>query len=343
MESSAEHYEGLKLYADSFLVGDGSLAFISRQREPVRPGEEPSTELLVGDVLRRTCKLGGEACKEVCQFIGHDNKDKCCSDKNLSSFVERIGIDKDKLLMVGVTADKVGFYDSLSDYSDDLSVNSEGIRELPGYNAFFARESDDVALGARLADCGFAVIEFKDAEGESVIGFVHLTRLNLQGESALAFEVDGNPAGSFEYFLHEALNHYGGDLESVKIRLTAAIKPENFVHHFVSEGRMDELFPGWYEQGLIRNISNPEWQRGDIVVENDAWEPQYREMLHWQIMRSGIAEEQLSTDGVIDPGDLEFGHASNHASAYGRLADARDAYVVVPRRLTRVFSNEPRL
>ena len=36
--------------------------------------------------------------------------------------------------MVGVTGDNVGFYDELDDY--EVAVNSEGIRELLGYNAF---------------------------------------------------------------------------------------------------------------------------------------------------------------------------------------------------------------
>lgn len=337
MESSPEQ-GNLILYADDFTVGDASLALISRQREPVEPGQEPSAELLVGDVLRRTCRLGGEACAKVCQAPkGYDNESKDCSDKNLSAFIKSAGIDKNRVLMVGVTADNIGFYDSLAEYEDDLSVNSEGIRELPGYNAFFARSSEDVVIGARLADCGFAAIEFDDSNGEEVIGFVHMTRPNLQGESALEFEIEGRAAGSFEYFLHEAMNHYGGDLSTARVRLIAAIKPENYIHNFSDEEKMSELFPGWFEQGLIKNISNPDWKPGEQVTKNDVWKPQYRDMLLWHIMRSGISQEQLSDEGLIDPGDLVLGHASNHASSKGKIAAGRDAYMVMPRNLSRAL------
>jgi len=232
--------------------------------------------------------------------------------------------------MVGVTADGVGFYDQLESYGDAVKTNSVGIRELPGYNAFFAKASENTVLGARLADCGFAAIEFKDGEGEDVVGFVHLTRPNLQGETKLGFDVVGHSAGSFEYFVHEALEHYGGNISSVNVHLIAAIKGENFHHTFNDKGP-EELFPGWFDQGLLLNKTNPNWKQGDAIDPNDVWQPQYREMVRWQIMRSSIAPEQLSEEGMIDPADLELGHASNHAGAHGKMPDARDAYLVMPR------------
>jgi hypothetical protein len=54
-------------------------------------------------------------------------------------------------------------------------------------------------------------------------------------------------------------------------------------------------------------------------------------MARWQIMRSGITPDQLSEEGIIDAADLELGHASNHAGAFGTMPDARDAYLVMPR------------
>ena len=199
---------------------------------------------------------------------------------------------------------------------------------------------EKVALGARLADCGFAAIEFKDKDDKNVIGFAHLTRPNLQGDSALNFEIDGKPAGSFEYFMQQALNHYGGSLETVKVRLVAAIKPENY-HYKFSDKTPEELFPGWLEQGLLKNLSDPNWQPSDPPVNpEDEWEPQNREMIRWQIMRSGIKEGQLLEEGIIDPGDLELGHASNNAGVTGKMDEARDAYMVMPRTLTQAFSNE---
>jgi hypothetical protein len=321
-----------QLHADSFAVGEETIAYITRMREPVAPGEVPKKELLVGDILRRTCALGGKACAaEGCQAPeGYNNIDKLCSDLNIKDVTERLNIKAEDLLMVGVTADGFGFYDQLESYSDNLKTNSVGIRELPGYNAFFAKASEKVVLGARLADCGFAAIEFKDRDGEDVQGFVHLTRPNLQGESKLGFEVDGKPAGCFEYFMHEALEHYGGDINSVNVHLIAAIKAENFKHTFTEKGPED-LFPGWIDQGLLINSSNPNWRPGDEINPNDEWEPQYREMVRYQIMRSGIKPEQLNEANMIDPADLELGHASNHAGAHGKMPDARDAYLVMPR------------
>lgn len=322
-------------YADGFAVGERTLAYITRMREPAAPGEEPKRELLVGDILRRTCALGGTACAgNGCQAPeGYDNINKLCPDLNLKEITERLKVKPEDLLMVGVTADGVGFYDQLESYGDKVKTNSVGIRELPGYNAFFAKASEKVVLGARLADCGFAAIEFKDRDGEIVQGFVHLTRPNLQGETKLGFEVDGKPAGCFEYFMHEALKHYGGDIDSVRVHLIAAIKAKNFRHTFNNnkENGPEDLFPGWYDQGLLVNISNPNWKPGDPINPDDIWEPQYREMVRYQIMRSGIKPEQLSEENMIDPADLELGHASNHAGAHGKMPDARDAYLVMPR------------
>lgn len=319
-------------YADSFAVGENTLAYITRMRDAAEADDMPKRELLVGDILRRTCALGGAACaKSGCQAPeGFSNNDKICSDLNLKDVTERLNIKAKDLLMIGVTADGVGFYDQLDSYSDGVKTNSVGIRELPGYNAFFAKASEEVVLGARLADCGFAAIELKDHDGEDVSGFVHLTRPNLQGESKLGFEVDGKPAGCFEYFMDEALKHYGGERDSVKVHLIAAIKAENFQHTFKDKSPED-LFPGWIDQGLLKNSSNPDWQPGDPLNADDVWEPQYREMVRYQIMRSGIKPEQLSEEGMIDPADLELGHASNHAGEHGKMPDARDAYLVMPR------------
>jgi len=322
-------------YADTFAVGAHSLALVTRMRAPgVTEGEQkPINELLVGDILRRTCALGGAACAgEGCQApAGYSNTEKLCSDMNLADVTERIGIRREDLLMVGVTKDNVGFYDELPTYGEAVTTNSVGIRELAGYNAFFARASEGVVLGARLADCGFAAVEFKAQDGEDVVGFVHLTRPNMQGESALMFDVDGKPAGSFEYFLAEALKHYGGNIASVRVRVVAAIKQENYTFTFNDPDAPERLLPGWMEQGLIANATDPTWQPGDPINPEHTFTPDYRAMVHYQIMRSGIQPEQLSEEAMIDPGDLELGHASNHAGAHGKMRDGRDAYLVAPR------------
>ena len=63
-------------------------------RKPVEAGELPSSELLVGDILRRTCKLGGTACAGAgCQAPeGYSNIDRLCSDLNIKDVVERVGV-----------------------------------------------------------------------------------------------------------------------------------------------------------------------------------------------------------------------------------------------------------
>jgi hypothetical protein len=324
-------YGGEELF-DSFAVSNETAVEISRMRVPSEYGEAPNEELLAGNVLRRLCALGGAACAPECQLsqgkVAYEQK--LCADGNLGNLLETVKLKPEDVLMVGVTKDNVGFYDQLSSYKSDMSVNSLGVRELPGFNAFFAKNSEHIALGARLADCGFAAIEMTADDGALVRGFVHLTRPNLQGEAALKFEIDGKPAGCFEYFLHEALKHYGADKSSVKVRLTAAIKAENFIHHFGSK-TPEDLFPGWYEQGMLQNISNPNWISGDEIDPDEAWAPLYREMLMWQMLRSGIDVSQINTEEIIDPADLELGHASNHAGAHGTMPDARDLYIVMPR------------
>jgi hypothetical protein len=315
---------------DDFAVSNETAVEISRMRMPSGSGEAPNNELLAGNVLRRLCALGGAACAAECQ-LAQDKliyEPRWCADDNLGNLLETMKLKPEDVLMVGVTKDKVGFYDQLNTYESDVSVNSLGVRELPGFNAFFAKDTEHVALGARLADCGFAAIEMIAGDGELVRGFVHLTRPNLQGETALKFEVEDKPAGSFEYFLHEALEHYGADKDSVRVRLTTAIKGENSPYHF-GEKTPDDLFPGWFEQELLKNVSNPEWKLGDSLNDSDVWEPDFQSMMEWQILRSGINPSQLVTEDIVDAGDLELGHASNHAGKHGKIAEGRDLYLLV--------------
>jgi hypothetical protein len=276
---------------------------------------------------------GGTACQQACRVPGSVFEDlaKECSDRNLATAATALGIDEGDLLMVGVTEDKVGFYEEYYDgWSRAATVNSRGITEIPGYNAFFSSDKNQV-LGARLADCGFAAVTFKGAHQEDVSGFVHLNRANLQGETALKFEVDDKPAGSFQYFLQEALRYYGGDISTVQVRVVAGISSENYHHQFNQGKGPEELFPGWAEQGLLKNLSNSSWQAGDVYDPDDVFEPQYRDMMRWQILRSGIAPEQLDETDMIDPADLTLGHASNSAGRHGKMAAGHDAYLLVPR------------
>jgi hypothetical protein len=322
--------------ADIFDVGENTQSVITRSREF---GEVLSHEPLTGDVLRRTCSLiGGEACKSVCQAPdGYPNFERKCSDMNLSSALDKILDDGEGVVMVGVTKDRVGFYDQIGDYKNEglVSKNSQGITELPGFNAFFARASENVALGRRLADCGDVNIEFTDNEGNQVIGFMHLTRTNMQGESSFKFYVNGKKVGVFEYFLAQALEHYGAKIESVFVRVTAAITKDNYPQRFrpnektgqSAEEVMETRFAGWYNQGFLKNSTNPNWKPGDSIADTDKWEADYKSMVEWQIRRTGIISDNFTSEGSIDPGNLQLGHASNYAGRHGKTAEARDLYL----------------
>lgn len=317
--------------ADHFPVGDVSFVHITRMREPTGLVEAPSMTLRAGDVLRRTCTfVGGGACKQACQAPeGYTNFDKKCSDQNLLAAVERLDISPQDVLMVGVTENRAGFYDKLGEY-DGQSTNSVGIRELPGFNAFFAHVDESVVLGARLADCGFVALEFSDREGRMVNGFVHMTRSNMQGGTARAFELDGKKVGGFEYFLTQALEHYGANAEDVQARVVAGIAGESYVRPISASKSPEQSYPGWGELGLLENISTPEWRHGsNAYKDGDLWKPNFRGMLRWQIAQV-LDTGQVAYDGMIDPGDARTGHASNHAVKQG-MPDGRDAYFVLPR------------
>ncbi len=86
-----------------------------------------------------------------------------------------------------------------------LASHPYGWRELPGFNAFFAREGEEKALGRRLADCADVNFEFQDREGNPVFGFEHGTRTNMFGSSEYRFEnSDGEKVSFTEYLMEQA-------------------------------------------------------------------------------------------------------------------------------------------
>jgi hypothetical protein len=312
-------------HRSDFMVDEGIAGSITNMRERTEPGDV-SLEWAAGNVIQRLCAYGGEACAKQCvrmQEVQPDDKAyeaKMCAEENIMDICEEMGLPPEKLLLVGVTADKVGFYDQLDQY-EGLVNNPRGFRQLPGFNAFFAHESDDVALARRLADCGDVHISFKDEEGKRVFGFAHLSRPNMKGDTAFTHERDGEKVGVFSAFLGEALEHYGGDVSSVEVRNAAAVSMPNFTHWFKDEDALNKSLPGWYELGFARNRTFEEregrpWQRGDEIKPTDAWDVDYQEMVHWQL-RQVLGEEQISREGIIDPGELHLGHATN---AKGRPA-----------------------
>ena len=317
-------------------VGEDSVAIVTR----LNPTEEQPE--YVGNILRRTCEVVGEAaCKDVCQLRGVDpqayalNDAKKCTDRNLRQGLDELGIVPGDVLMVAVTGDNVGFGDKLSEYrrEGNHAKNPEGWTELKGFNAFFARAYEAPALGSRLADCAHLSFEFEDSEGNTVIGFEHGTRTNMKGTTARGFEVEGHPASYTEHVLSEAIAYYGADPQSVKVRLSSSIKPENFAKTFVSAEKMEDHLPGWFADGLVANATNPNWQPGDPINPEDKWYCDARTLILSDIAeamdRLGIPAENFDCEGMIDPADSE-GEFSSHKKrrVYG---DSRDLYMVAHR------------
>lgn len=296
--------------------------------------------LETGNVLRRTCQFAGEnACKEVCQLKLLDSsasrekieqilENKVCADENLAQALETLKVEPGELLMIGVTANNVGFADSLDSYSK-LGDNPNGWKELPGFNAFFAREDEVKALGRRLADCADINFELEDSEGNKVFGFEHGTRTNMFGSSEYAFQKDGKKMSFTEYVMRQAIEHYGSDPADIKIKLAAAIQAHNFTKHFDSQDKLDEHLPGWYEDGFVKNISKPDWRPGDPVVPEDTWEADTRGMIIHDIKMAmetlGVPAENFDMSSAIDPGDSKGVHSSHqYSTEYG---DTRDLYI----------------
>lgn len=311
--------------------------------------DEQDAALAIGNVLRRTCEfIGKDVCKQECQLqvicregipvevakrtVAIASTERSCADLNLLNAIRGTGIPAQEILMVGVTANYVGFGDRLAEYEKegDLKQNSVGgWQELPGFNAFFARTEEVSALGRRLADCADVNFEFKDADGNTVIGFEHGTRTNMFGRSAYPFERDGKKVSFTEYTVGQAIDHYGADPASIKIKLAAAIKGHNFQKHFDSREKMEGHLPGWYEDGFVTNISNPDWKEGDEIIAEDTWEADTRSMIIRDITEAmqalGVPPENFNMDGIIDPGDSGGVHSSHEfRDKYG---DTRDLYL----------------
>lgn len=303
-----------------------------------------SPDLLTGNVLRRLCAAGSTACAQVCQAANNFNDyERLCADRNLSSALEKLVPDGITTLMIGVTADNVGFADQITAYELEgkVSKNSQGITEILGFNAFFTKESEDFALGARLADCGFVQILFNTELGEEVYGMVHLTRTSMVGIGHEKNNIDGKPTSALDYYLRTALKHYGGDENSVQLGLVANVATEDFQFSFKPKNKdgqtlspqevMDEYFPGWGDMGFMINSSNPDWHYGDVINPDDVFTPDYSAMVLYQITTApGILTNKF--ERPINAGNINSGHASNTIAARGIRPDGRDLYLVSPKK-----------
>jgi hypothetical protein len=294
-----------------FEVGEATTVAVSRMR---MPGVGGSRERLAGSVSRGTCTraMGTKDCaRHGCQAPqGYRNEAKDCANLNMRAVLDELSLVPPQMLVVGTRSDRVGYYDRCYP-----SVKAGGFRETDrDYAAFFARHSDGIAIATHMADCGFVAVEFP-----GVFGFMHLTRLNMSLPAA-------------RHFLHHALGHYGGRLEEVRLRLISGITGPNFPQHFADQpgGRPDDRFPGWFAKGLLRNKTRPRWLPNDPIDPGDVWEADNREVMRQMLLDTGIDESQLVMQDVIDPGDIDLGHASHSWGMRGHIDVGRDAYVIAP-------------
>lgn len=311
-------------------------------------------DLEYGNVLRRTCQMFGEgACKEACRLDGMFAKQAgegekiipidvlvpsgvdadICADVNLKKALDSVGLSPKQVLMIGVTANNVGFGDLLPSYEAEGKIkhNSHGWRELPGFNAFFARSTEVSALGRRLADCADINFEFKDDKGVTVIGFEHGTRTNMFGAAEYPFDNNGEKISFTRHVLGRAIDHYGADPASITITLAAAIKAKNFTKSFDSVQKMEEHLPGWWRAGYVDNVSDPSWAPDSegAIPDADKWEADTRRMIIDDIKSAmkvlSVPDENLSMDGIIDPGDSNGMFSSHQFRA--QYGDTRDLYL----------------
>jgi hypothetical protein len=257
--------------------------------------------------------------------------EKVCADSNLLASLHELSLRPERVLMVGATADEVGFVDSLDDY-DKLTGNPNGWRELPGYNAFFGRENEIDAIGCRMADCADINFEFKDRDGNTVFGFEHGTRTNMFGRSRYEFEKDGRKMSYTEYVIRHAVDHYGADPSTIRINLASAIRGQNNEWHFDDPEKIERYLPGWQADGFLLNVDNPDWRPGDAVAESDTWQADTQGMIIRDIEEAmhnlGIPAENLDKSDILDPNDSNGMHSSHKASYLSGSTDTRDLYIV---------------
>lgn len=352
-------------------VDNSTYAFISAL-------ETTDGQPLSGNVLRRTCMaFGEEACKSVCvrAVLGHrapvadlspsgrDAYDAArddlsldtgaeCSDDNLSTTLERLHINPDQALVVSVGAnDSIGFYDeSLS----ELKKAQGGWYEVSGFNAYFMRNNEalndgagEIALlGARLADSGFLVVTLKDHVGGGVTGIIHSTRTNMLGKNHRK-EWNGKECSYIEHVLAKAIDHYGADPANVMVSLAAAVGPMSWKKKYASAQALEQNLPGWAEDGLIINRTNPEWRPGMEVVnpnteERDELWPLYPSLIIRDMVEAAgnlsIPLDNVVIKDPVDPGVINEGkmHSSKNRTRFARPGestnDTRDLYAAIIKR-----------
>lgn len=238
----------------------------------------------------------------VCQNREQGN---FCPEKNTLDALTRLGVTPEQTMIVAVTGNNVGFSDEFDIYvaNGSGSINPEGWRQVNGCNAFFSSVEDCPVLACRLADCGDLNIEFKTQDGCTIIGFMHLTRPNQYGSTAYPESQDGLPY--VEYALRKAFEHYGDvDLSTVNLTLRSAIEKQDFLFSFTDSDKMQQVLPGWAQDGYLENLDNPNWKPGDPFGATDRFAADFRGVVEDSIRLSmrklGITEDRYDNNHMID-------------------------------------------
>jgi hypothetical protein len=269
------------------------------------------------------------------------------ADQNLLDVLEGQGVTPEDALMVGFTGDRIGFYDELK-ADGKITPHKAGWEMIAGYNAMFARASERKAMGGRAADCSVVEGWAELPDGDKVMLLLHLTRDNIEGDTALSYGPNKDRS-YIQAVLDAGAKHYGIAIEDFHLAQLARIdqldyrfgagtaKVDGQEVALTAEQMMDHKFRGWFDQGLLHNVSNPDWKRGDAISPTDRWVAYYQTMTEHVIMNSGVPTENIDVAHAINPGDVNSGHASNEAAndptraEHRKRPDARDAYLVIAR------------
>jgi hypothetical protein len=318
---------------DSMLFDDQTRVEVSISREPGFDEDgNPLERQRAGNILGRLCSaFGAGACKMACQAPeDFDNSEKLCASRNSAEIFNSLDIPKERIFTAAVCGSaNVAFLDE--------SVRNEIPEPAIGYKSFAQTDGlfgpVEYAKACRLADCGLLVVSGKDRDGEGFNGFIHATRLNMNGNDQFK-DANGQPVGGVTKMLQEMQAHY--QPTEVSVQLVAGISPELYVFDFTpgtadlerdqtvtADKKREDLFKGWYQKGWITpHIEDDEW-------DGRRWSVNMYAAVEEQVERAGLGDVYAAAAMVAD-GSLESGHASNRAGKYGRVPEARDFYIVAP-------------
>jgi hypothetical protein len=283
---------------------------------------------------------------------------QACPDENLASALKALDVAPRRSLIVAVGVNQVA---NRIGYVDDLALQTNIVQHPRGwfevtpqtpYNAVYACKNDTLPngepvelIGMRIAGNGLVVDNINSPSG-NVYGISHLTRTNMPG-SGRETAYDGEKRTYRSYVVVDSLRHYNADPKATTTHIISAIGAEAAQVRFPTYDLLESVMPGWAEDGLIKNVTNPDWQPGmepvnpvngeyDILYRD--YPAQIRRQVHQAAEVAGVRD--VRTDPVLNPADTSSGviHSSaDRARSYqndegGQYAGSetdRDLYAVI--------------